>query len=368
MTETNLRKEDHIRLCLEQDIQARSVKTGFEEVFFIHRALPENRIEDIDLTTTLFNHRLSAPIIIEAMTGGTEKAARINATLAEAAEALGLAMGVGSQRVAIENPDVAYTFKIVRKKAPNTFLIANLGAAQIKEYDLKTIKKSVEMIDANALAFHLNPLQEIIQPEGNSNYQGLLKKLEKITSSTSIPIIAKETGAGIAAEESRYLEAVGVQGIDVSGAGGTSWAAVETWRAKAAKNNLHSQLGETFWDWGIPTVVSLVEVRQSVHIRVIASGGLKTGLDAAKAISLGADAAGFAYHLLRPAVEGKVMETLDLLIHELKTAMFLIGTKSITELKASPVVIMGKTAQWLGARGYHPEEYARRTKRGKRVV
>jgi isopentenyl-diphosphate delta-isomerase len=362
LSETNLRKEDHIRVCLEQEVQARSITTGFEDLHFIHNALPETHIDDIDLTTTLFDHRLSAPIIIEAMTGGTDKAAAINASLAEAAEALGLAMGVGSQRAAIENPDLAYTFKIARQKAPNAFLIANLGAPQLHEYDLKQIKRSIEMIEADALALHLNPLQELIQPEGNPHYRGLLANLEAVTSSLSIPVIVKETGAGIAAEEAKRLEEVGVKGIDVSGAGGTSWAAVETHRARARGNDLYVQLGGVFWDWGLPTAISVVEVSQSVTVKVIASGGVRTGIDAAKAISLGADATGLAYPLLRPAVESTALSALTAIIQELKTAMFLVGAKSMKELKATPVVILGQTAQWLQARGFHPEEYARRTR------
>lgn len=362
MTETNTRKGDHIRICLEENVQAYNVETGLKDIHLIHRALPEVAMDDVNLVTQLFGHRLSAPIIIEAMTGGVDAATEINATLAEAAEVLGLAMGVGSQRAAIEDPRLAHTFKIVRKKAPHSFLIANIGAPQIKEYSLNEVRSAIDMIEADALAIHFNPLQEAIQPEGSPKYDRILDKVEEIASSLSIPIIAKETGSGIALEEAQLLEGVGVRGIDVAGAGGTSWAAVEAYRAQAVGNCLRVSLGETFRDWGLPTAISVVEVSQSVDLEVIASGGLRSGVDAAKAITIGADAAGYAFHLLRPAVEGKVKEALERLLQELKTAMFLMGAKSIEELKASPAVIVGKTAQWLEARGFHPENIARRRK------
>lgn len=360
MTETNVRKEDHLRICLEENVQARAVETGLRDVYLIHRALPEIAVEDVNLSTELFSHKLSAPIIIEAMTGGVKRAFEINAALAEAAEALGLAMGVGSQRAAIEDPRMAYTFKIVRKRAPHAFLIANIGAPQVNEYDVDEITKVIDMIEADALALHFNPLQEAIQPEGDPQYEGLLEKVKEVASSLSVPLIAKETGAGIAFEEARRLEETGVKGIDIGGAGGTSWAAVEAYRAKALGNRLRARLGETFWDWGIPTAVSVVEVSQSVALEILASGGLRSGLDAAKTIILGADAAGFAFNLLKPAVEGRVKEALERIVMELKTAMFLVGAKSIEELKASPAIIVGKTYQWLTARGFQPEKYARR--------
>ncbi len=360
MTETNVRKEDHLRICLDENVQARAIETGFQDIHLIHRALPEIAIDDVNLSTTLFDHTLSAPIIIEAMTGGVKRAFDINAALAEAAEALGLAMGVGSQRAAIEDPRMAYTFTIVRKRAPHAFLIANIGASQLMEYTADDIRTALDMIEADALAVHFNPLQEAIQPEGDPQYDGLVDKVKEVASSLSIPLIAKETGAGIAFEDARRLEETGVKGIDIGGAGGTSWAAVEACRAKALGNRRRARLGETFWDWGLPTAVSVVEVRQSVAVKVLASGGLRSGLDAAKVIVLGADAAGFAFNLLQPAVEGRVQAVLERLMMELKTAMFLVGAKSIDELQASPAVIVGKTYQWLTARGFHPENCARR--------
>jgi len=362
LAETEFRKTDHIRICVEEDVQAHGNKTGFDEVMLVHNALPEIALEDVDTSLTLFNHRLDAPIIIDSITGGTDEAAKINSRLAEAAETLGLAMAVGSQRVALENPKVVSTFQIVRKKAPHAFLMGNLGAPQlVKGYDSKDIKKAAEMIDADAFIIHLNPLQEAIQPEGNTSYKGVLERIKDIASNLKIPLLVKETGAGIASHEALLLEKAGVKGIDVSGAGGTSWAAVEYYRSKKSMDVVHAKLGEDFWDWGIPTVASIVEVSKSTSLTVIASGGVRTGIDVAKSISLGAEAAGLAQPLLKPALDGKVKESLQILIEEVKTAMFLVGADSIKALKSSPLIITGRTAEWLKARGFKPEEYARRT-------
>ena len=357
------RKLSHINICLEENVQARNVSTGFEDVFLVHRALPEISIKEVDTSTEFFNHRFSAPILIESMTGGVREAAKINATLAEAAEIIGLPLGIGSQRAAIENSSLAYTYKIARDKAPNTFLIANLGGAQLtRGYGLTEAQRAVDMIDADALALHLNPLQEAVQPEGERNYGKALPRIKEIIETLSVPIIIKETGAGIAAEEAKIIEDTGVKGIDISGTGGTSWAAVECYRAKELKDRLREKLGESFWDWGIPTAVSVLETHLSTKLKVIASGGVRTGIDAAKAIALGADIAGLALPLLKPALEGteKVTETLQTLIEELKIAMFLTGSKTIDDLKNSSVVIIGKTAEWLRARGFDIESYARR--------
>jgi isopentenyl-diphosphate delta-isomerase len=360
LTETNTRKSDHLRICLEENVQASSVDTGLKDVHLVHRALPEVAMEDVSLITEVFGRRLSAPIIIEAMTGGVDMATGINASLAEAAEALDLAMGVGSQRAALEDPRLAPTFKIVRRKAPHAFLIANLGAPQLREYGLTEVRQAIDMIEADALAIHFNPLQEAIQPEGSPHYDGLLDQVEELAAALAIPLIVKETGSGIAGEDARLLEGVGVKGIDVAGAGGTSWAAVEACRAQARGNRPLARLGETFRDWGLPTAISVVEVSQSVDLAVIASGGLRSGVDAAKAIAIGADAAGYAFHLLKPAVEGRAREVLEEVLQELKTTMFLVGAKSIDELKTAPAIIVGTTAQWLEARGFHPETFARR--------
>lgn len=360
---TKKRKADHIKISLNKNVQARNVTTGFEDVHFVHKALPEVDKQKIDLSTTVFKHWFSAPLIVGAITGGTEEATKINATIAEAVEELGLGMGVGSQRAALEDKQLEKTFAIARKKAPNAFLIANLGGIQLTNgYGLKEIRKAVKMIDADAVALHLNALQEAVQPEGQTNFAGVLEAIGEIAKELDVPVIVKETGAGIAAEEARELETVGAKGIDVSGVGGTSWAAVEYYRAKEHANNSQRNLGDIFWDWGIPTAPSLVEVTQTVKIPIIASGGIRNGLETAKALALGASLSSFSQPALQASTRG-VKETsrlLKLWIEELKNAMFLIGADSVQNLQKAPLILTGKTAEWLIMRGFNVGTYAQR--------
>ncbi len=358
------RKADHIEICLEENIQARKKTTGFEDVSLVHKALLEIERKKIDLSTTVFGYKFSAPIFVGAMTGGTPKALKINAAIAEAIEELNLGMGVGSQRAAIDNPKLERSFTVVREKAPTVFILANIGGPQlVGKYGIKEARKAVEMIEANALAIHLNALQEAIQPEGETKYSGLIKKIGEVAQALEVPVIVKETGAGIASEEAKMLEEAGVAGIDVAGVGGTSWAAVEYYRAKRHQDSLHQRLGETFWDWGIPTAISLVETVQSVSIPAIASGGIRHGTDAAKALALGASLASVAYPILQPAAKSpeEVKKTLQFLIGEVRNCMFLVGADSIQKLQKVPVVLTGKTAEWLRVRGFQPELYSRRS-------
>ena len=360
---TRKRKADHIRISLEKDVQARKTTTCFEDIHLIHKALPEINKQEINLSTEVFNHKFSAPLIVGAITGGTPEATRINAAIAEAVEELGLGMGVGSQRAAIEDKKLEKTFTIARKKAPNAFLIANIGGVQlVNGYSIKEVERAVAMIEADAIAIHLNPLQEAIQPEGQTNFRGILEKISEIAEKIDKPLIVKETGAGIAAEEAKKLETVGVNGIDVSGAGGTSFAAVEYYRVKGPKNSFQRRLGDVFWDWGIPTAISVVEVSQSVKIPVIASGGVRDGVDMAKALALGANLTSLSQPILQAAVKGarETKNVLSLLIEELRNVMFLVGANSVQELHKVPLVITGKTAEWLRVRGFKPEKYARR--------
>jgi isopentenyl-diphosphate delta-isomerase len=362
-TGTRKRKADHIRISENQNTQARKAATGFEDVHFVHKALPEIDKKKIDLSTTILNHQFAAPLIVGAITGGTPEATKINATIAEAVEELGLGMGVGSQRAAIEDKKLEKTFAVTRKKAPTAFLIANIGGVQLVHgYDLKEAKKAVEMIEADALAIHLNPLQEAVQPEGQTNFRGVLEKIDAIAGELDVPVIAKETGAGIAAEEAKRLEAAGVKGLDVSGAGGTSFAAVEYYRAKGKVNSFQRRLGDVFWDWGIPTAASIVEVSQTVNIPIIASGGIRSGVEVAKALALGASLTSLSQPVLHAAVKG-IKETKDvfsLLIEELKTSMFLVGADSVKALEETPIVVVGETAEWLRMRGFNVDSYARR--------
>jgi isopentenyl-diphosphate delta-isomerase len=261
-------------------------------------------------------------------------------------------MGVGSQRAGVQNPELIPTYSIVREEAPSAFLIGNIGCQQIE-----LAQKSVEMIKADALAVHLNPLQEAIQPGGDVDASGHIKAVEEICKTLEVPVIAKETGAGINAQDAVALENAGVGAIDIAGAGGTSWAAVETYRAK------DRTMGNIFWNWGIPTAASTVEVCQSVQIPVISSGGIRTGLDAAKALALGADAVGVALPLLKEAYTGHqaVINKINQFNEELRVAMFLVGASNIAELKKSALIIKGDTREWLNERGFDTKKYARRT-------
>jgi isopentenyl-diphosphate delta-isomerase len=359
--QTENRKAEHISICLDKKAQARKATTGFEDIQFVHRALPEVDKKKIDVSTIVFDHKLSAPLMVGAMTGGTAKATRINAVIAEAVEHLQLGMGVGSQRAAIENPELTETFAVVRKKAPSAFLIANIGGIQLVHgCGVKEVKQAVEMIEADAVAVHLNALHEAVQPEGQTAFKGVLDKICEIAGNLDKPVIVKETGAGIAAEEAKKLEKAGVKAIDVGGAGGTSFAAVEYYRSKTG--TLHHLLGDVFWDWGIPTAASLVETAQTVNIPVIASGGVRSGMDIAKSLALNACLATVSQPALEAAVKGvEATECmLSFLVEELQNVMFLVGAEKVEDLAETHVVVMGKTAEWLKTRGFNVEEYARR--------
>lgn len=357
--ETGKRKEDHIRICLGNQAQARNATPGFEDIQLVHRALPEVNKAKINLSTTFLGKKFSAPLIVGAMTGGTEQAIQINSSIAQAVEKLGLGMGVGSQRAAIEDQKLEETYSITRKMAPNAFLIANIGGVQLVHgYGLKEVKKVVEMIDADAVAVHLNALQEAVQPEGQTNFKGVLAKIAEIADALDTPIIVKETGAGISAEDAKALEDAGVKAIDVGGVGGTSFAAVEYQRT-STKQNL---CGEPFWDWGIPTAVSLIETVQTVKLPVIASGGLRSGTDITKALALNASLASISQPILQSAMKNakETEDKLCCLIEELRNALFLVGAEKIIDLPKIPVVITGKTGEWLLARGFNLQKYAKR--------
>ena len=293
------------------------------------------------------------------MTGGTEEATKINASIAEAVENLHLGMGVGSQRAGIEDKKLEKTYAIARKKAPTAFLIANIGGVQlVNGYGLKQAKKAVEMIDADALAIHLNPMQEAVQREGQTNFKGVISKINEIAGELDRPIIVKETGCGLSAEDARALESSNVKALDVGGVGGTSFAAVEYYRSNSGKS-----LDGDLWDWGISTVISLIESTQSVKLPVIASGGVRSGLHIAKSLALKASLAGISQPLLEPAVKGvkETQEKLSDLIDELRNVMFLVGAENLDALTKVPVVVTGKTAEWLNIRGFDTAKYAQRS-------
>jgi isopentenyl-diphosphate delta-isomerase len=361
--ETRRRKADHIRIALNKNVQARSVTPGFEDVHLIHKALPEINKKKVDLSTTVFEHKFAAPLMVGGITGGTQEALNINAAIAEAVDELGLGMGVGSQRAAMEKEELEKTFAIARKKAPTAFLVANIGGVQlVNGYGLKEVNRAIEMIDADAIAIHLNALQEAVQPEGQTNFEGVRAKIREITSEIDKPVIAKETGAGIAAEDAKELEDAGVKGIDVGGVGGTSFAAVEYYRAREHQNILSRRLGDTFWDWGVPTAVSIVEASTTTRIHIIGSGGIRNGVEIAKALALGASLTSLSFPILKAAARNaeQTKSVLSMLIDELRNAMFLTGAHSVQQLRKSPVVITGRTAEWLTARGFDVPGKARR--------
>ncbi len=335
MRETQTRKADHLRICLDEDVQFRGNTNGLERYRFTHCCLPELNRSEIDITTTFLGKSLGAPLLISSMTGGTEQAKTINFRLAEVAQHYKLAMGVGSQRVAVENPQVAGTFA-VRSHAPDILLFANLGAVQLNySYGLDQCLRVIDLLEADALILHLNPLQECIQPKGDTNFRGLIDKINILCSKLPVPVIVKEVGNGISAAIAQKLIDAGVTAIDVAGAGGTSWAKVESERAL----NAHQRhLGLTFADWGLPTAECITTIRAvAPEIPLIASGGLRNGLDVAKAIALGADISGLAWPFLQAAAESvdAVDALVQLLIAEITTVLFCTGNATLYQLKHS---------------------------------
>ncbi len=347
------RKKEGIDIPLQKNVQAKTTSTYLEYVRLVHNALPELDYDDIDTSTTFLRKRFSAPIIIDSMTGGTDEATVINSRLGELAEKYGFGMGVGSQRAGLKSEELAATYSIARKNAPNAFLIANIGGAQLaKGFTVDEAKRIVKMIRANALVVHLNPLQELVQPEGEPRYKGVLAKISELAKTIDVPVIVKEVGAGISKEVAIKLEMADVSAINIAGAGGTSWAGVEKLRAESAKDDLKKHLGEVFWDWGIPTAASLIEVRRAVKLPLIASGGLRDGLEVAKCIVLGSSMAAMAYPFLRTAAQSSesLFAFADTILAELKSTMFLVGAKNIGALASSRYILTGMLAHEISSR------------------
>ena len=330
--QTQSRKKDHIKICLTEPVNF-DKKSGFENYEF-EPTLPSIDIDKIDTSIDFFGKKLAAPIYISGMIGGVEEAGRINKNLAKAAQLSGLAMGVGSMRAAIEKPEVAYTYQ-VRDVAPDIFLLANVGASQLTEYSTEQILSLIELIDADALAIHINPVQEVVQSDGTKNWEGVMERISEICKASKKPVIAKEVGCGIPGSMAKQLAAAGVKAIDVAGAGGTSWVKVEYFRG--------NEIAKSFWEWGKPTAECLAECVQAVNLPILASGGIRAGEDIAKAVTLGAKAAGMARPLLREAVNSaeKAHQFLENLKLELRSTMFLVGAKNIESLKAAKLVKRG---------------------------
>lgn len=350
------RKDDHILYALLSGSQFTRKTAWFEHVEFVHTAVPEIDFSEASVSTDFLGFKLRAPMLIAGMTGGTPLAKKLNAIFARAAEEFGIALGVGSQRVALEAPEVRDTFSVVRETAVSVPVIANIGASQLVEgLSLDALESLVDMVEADALAVHLNPLQEVLQPEGEAKYAGFLERLKELVELSPVPVIVKETGAGVSREAAAKLAAAGVRGIDVGGAGGTSFAMVEGLRALSMGDELLRQLAEDFAEWGIPTAASILEVKSAAAgLFVVATGGLRSGIDAAKALRLGADLCGFAHPVLRAAFDGGyegVARYLRRVIEGLRRALFLTGSRNIAELKRAPVVVRGELREWIELRG-----------------
>ena len=333
------RKADHIRIAVEEDVGFGTLTTGLDRYRFVHQALPEIDLDAVDTATTLLGRRLAAPVLISCMTGGVAKGGLINRILAAAAQHAGVAIGVGSQRAALDDPSLEETFQI-RELAPDVPLLANLGAAQLAGDDgIERCRAVVRMICADALVIHVNPLQEALQPEGTARFAGLVDRIGEAAATIDVPIIVKEVGWGIAENIARRLAEVGVAGIDVAGSGGTNWGEVERRRMN---DPVMVRVAEEFREWGIPTADSVVGCRRGFPDGlIIASGGVRTGLDAAKCLALGADAVGFAAPLLKAAVVSRraVDERLRGIIEGLRIAMFCIGAATLTDLAGTPHLV-----------------------------
>ncbi len=321
------RKAEHIRLALEDRMQV--PLHPFDRLIFTHKALPEFDLTEVDLRTRFLGRELRAPLLISCMTGGTEEATRINRRLATAAEELAIAVGVGSQRKAIEDPSVVASFA-VREYAPSVPILANLGAVQLNYgFGLDECRAAVEMVGADALVLHLNPLQEAIQPEGQCDFRGLLGKMGEVADGLEVPVIAKEVGSGISADTAQALKGVGIEIVDCAGVGGTSWALIEAARAD------DPEIGDIFGDWGISTPENIRQLRQVPGIQIIGSGGIRSGLDAAKALALGSDMVGMARPYLEAAVESTeaVVARARRTTRELAIAMFCSGAQTLGDLQ-----------------------------------
>lgn len=354
---TSLRKAEHLDLAQKMDDGANG-SPGWSDVHLIHQALPNINADDVDVSTVLMGRTLSLPLVVVGMTGGHPGAHEINRILASASQKAGIAIGTGSQRAALEHPELASSYTVIREEAPSAFVIGNIGINQITNYHEegsleKYVDTLIEMVRADALAVHLNYLEEMIQPEGQTTARGAIQALETVVQLSPVPIIAKETGGGLSGEVARILKDIGISVLDVGGRGGTSFAAIEAERSRARGDERRSELGASLATWGIPTAVS---VRACADILpTIGVGGVRTGVDAAKAIALGAVATGVGRPLLMCATEGEaaVLRWLDGFELQLRSAMFLAGAHRVTDLAQATRVVLGTTGEWLRQLSLH---------------
>jgi len=334
--QTGTRKDEHIRINLEEDVSFDQVTTGLEHYRFTHQALPECNLADVDTTTRFLDHRLAFPVLIASMTGGTQRTGDINRMLAEVAQAVGIGMGLGSMRAAVEDPQALATFQ-VRRYAPDILLLANLGAVQLNYgYTPDACRRLVDLVEADGLFLHLNPLQEALQPEGDTRFTGIVRQIEAGCRALDVPVIVKEVGWGLSAEAAHMLIEAGVAALDVAGAGGTSWSQVEMHRGQ---NTVQREVAAAFRNWGIPTAQAIKDVRLvAPDIPLIASGGLRTGVDIAKALALGADVATMAAVLLQAVNSPQALyERIEIIRRQLTIAMFAAGAPTIAQLRQTPL-------------------------------
>ena len=344
MAEISERKQDHLDLCATDEVAFRGRTTLLQHVQLMHQSLPELRLAEVDLSTRLLGKTLRAPILVAAMTGGTERAAEVNRALSSIAERRGYGFGLGSQRAMQRSPQTAWTYE-VRKHAPNALLLGNVGVVQARDLETSALSQLVQDIGADGLCVHMNPAMELIQPEGDRDFRGCVDTFARLVAELQVPVIAKETGNGISRQTAAQLRQVGVAVVDVSGAGGTSWVGVEALRASGDAR----VMGEPLWDWGVPTAASVVYARQAGH-QVIATGGIQSGLDVARALALGASAAGLARPVLQALNDGGEAGAeafLDRVEHELRGVMLLCGARCPTDLWRAPRVITGELREWL---------------------
>jgi len=343
-TSIQRRKDDHLDLCATDEVAFRGTTTLFERVQLVHQSLPDLHVDQLDTSVRLLGKTLRLPLVIAAMTGGTERAAEVNRDLAALAEAHGLGFGLGSQRAMHRQPETAWTYQ-VREWAPTTLILGNMGVVQARELASREIAKVVSDIGADALCVHLNPAQEIVQPEGDRDFRGGFDTYKRLASELPIPVLGKETGCGISYQTALKLRAAGVATVDTSGAGGTSWVGVETLRAQGAQ----AQLGNLLWDWGVPTAAS-VHACVRAGLTTIATGGIQTGLDAVRALALGASAVGIARPLLQAHVRGGRAEAerfIEQVAGEIRAVMLLCGAPDIQALRSVPRLIFSPLREWM---------------------
>jgi|GraSoiStandDraft_32_1057276.scaffolds.fasta_scaffold98544_2 isopentenyl-diphosphate Delta-isomerase len=372
--EVKQRKLEHVKIALEQDVSVPQ-HANWHDIQLVHQTLPEVDLDDIDTSVSFLGHTLRYPIFVSSLTGGHPDVTHINQNLARAAEQYGLALGVGSQRAAIVNPDLASSYAITRDSAPHAFLIANIGAPQLipqarhAPFTFEQIQRAIDMIGANALAVHLNSLQEATQPEGDHKAAGEANALKALAQRVTLPVIAKETGAGICREQALLLRSCGVSAIDVGGAGGSSMSALEAVRAQSRGDEQMKNIGLLYRDWGIATPIAVVEAGIA-GLPLISTGGVRNGLDVARAIALGASLVGLGFPFLKAASESyeKVCELLESIVAQLKVAMQLSGAATIEQLRQADVVLTGATREWLTLRGFEEDLKGMAQRRWRKMV